>query len=93
MRITVAHADAAHADAGTMVVAHADVVVHTTALADAAQKNAVQAYMVLTAVNLVVPVAPITDRADAVRSDTELTFGGRAILQVLLTMIPMTILK
>ena len=78
MRITAAHADAAHADAGAMVVAHADAVVHTTARADVAQRNAVQACTVLTAVNLVVPVAPTT-----ARPDTELTFGDRAILQVL----------
>lgn len=83
MRITAAHADAAHADAGAMVVAHADAVVHTTARADVAQRNAVQACTVLTAVNLVVPVAPTTARADAVRPDTELTFVDRAILQVL----------
>ena len=74
MRITAAHADAAHADAGAMVVAHADAVVHTTARADVAQRNAVQACKVLTAT---------TARADAVRPDTELTFGDRAILQVL----------
>jgi hypothetical protein len=56
MRITVAHADAAHADAGTMVVAHADAVVHTTARADAAQKNAVHANAVPAVVNLAIAV-------------------------------------
>lgn len=83
MRITVAHADA-----GMMVVARADAGLADTGLtigarmngggvitvlANVAQEDAVQTIVIPTVVN----------RPDTVRSDMELTFGGRAILQAL----------
>lgn len=66
------HADAAHADAGTMVVANADAVVHTTARADADQKNAVHANAVPAVVNLAIAVVTITERADVIHVVAEL---------------------